>query len=470
MQLIPSRDDMHEEILSHAHEERMQIYLEKDVSIKKKCSLPSYEIEQIKKLEKDAKDQILVDFISSESIESDKHLIAIIISLQYLFENYQIELAIKTLFKCLQNNVSYDFEQGLVDKLVEDIIQFNQEEKSEMILKCICIINILLKKYSKNTNAQFISELVDTNYSQIILNCDMKLPEIACSLFHLLQIQFKDHSPFCDKIYDDKELKLIMKNCIDILNSIFISSSEDDKHSCQEVQFEKQKYLFKCTSIFPHDFDFDCLLIDLMSEVVSSNSSFEIKEIAIKSLIKRNIKSMGICNGCFDVIKKLISDIEANGKADQISDKLFLSCVNYLNISFDCWFDAKSESSSKNLEIIISIIEYIIDNKSFKFVESILPVTEKIINRTHLINMKIEEMLINHIDSNEIGKICLITSFMATENMSSDQFIKSLNMYIDIYQILDNLYNSEQCDQMTSWIIEAIWESIARYYVTNLEE
>lgn len=466
MELIPSGIEIQENNLFNIHTERFKMFLHEDsIPASDNLYLSNDEIEQIDKLKNESKNKILSDFLSSERIDSDKIVSSIIIiSFQYLSNKHQAELAIKSLIKILENDISFTFNTELIDQLIQLIIFYNQSGNTDMIQKSIYIINLFIKKYSKSTDSSILSELAHSDYPNILLKCDMKLPEVTCSYWYLLRIQNNKYSTFVDQIYNEEELKHIMEKCVNILSEI-----TNEEFSCQDVQFERLlKYLFKCISIFPRDSNFDCHLTDIICTIASCNPSLQIKEIAIKLSIKRNFKSKHISHICFNIIKFIISDIEAHGKADQESDKLFITCLNYLNISFNLWLNDTTESK-KDLELAISMIEYITENKSFKFVNSILPIAEQIINKTHWINMKFEEMLINHIDNSEIGKLCLLTSFMATENMPTTQFFDTLNMYIEMYPILDSLYNSEQCDKMTTWIIDAIWTSISKYLDEDLQ-
>lgn len=466
MELIPSGIEIQENNLFNIHAERFKMFLHEDSNPESdNLSLSNDEIDQIGKLTNDSKNKILSDFLSSERIDSRKMVsVILIISFQYLSEKYQAELSIKSLTKILENDISFTFNMELIDQLIQLIIFYNQNGNTDMIQKSIYIINCFIKKYSKSEDSSILPELVHSDYPNILLKCDMKLPEVTCSFWYLLRIQNNKYSTFFDQIYNEKELKYIMEKYINILSEI-----TNEEFSCQDAQFEMfLKYLFKCISIFPRDSNFDCHLTDIISTIASCNPSLQIKEIAINLSVKRNFKSMHISHICFNIIKFIISDIEAQGKGDQVSDKLFLTCLNYLNISFNFWFNDSTESTN-DLELAISMIEYITENKSFQFVNSILPIAEQIVNKTHWINMKFEEMLINHIDNSEIGKLCLLTSFMATENMPTTQFFDTLNMYIEIYPILDNLYNSEQCDKMTIWIIDAIWTSISKYLDDDLQ-
>ena len=198
------------------------------------------EIGKITKLKDEIKISILEDFISSETPDLKISLSTIlIISSQYFYDKCHIELAISALYKCLQNDIPIAFDHEIFDQLCEYIIFFIQNDDPIMIQNSIGIINIFLQKYSEQSDLIILSELVHSNFPRILMKCDMKLPEICLSFWNFLQIQFNKNPIFCDHVFDDDELQIIMQNCINILNNFSLAASTQMNNFDRKNQIEK---------------------------------------------------------------------------------------------------------------------------------------------------------------------------------------------------------------------------------------
>lgn len=422
------------------------------------------EFEEIKKMENNVKTLLLMEFLSSGTFNSCSKISSIIIiSMQYLVEKQQIEPSIDAITKSFQEYNYFVCVKEIIALLKDLIVDFIQNENIIMVHKCMNLNNIIFKKIVKKNDSisqSFLMELIQSEIPKILLKCDFKLNEIACSIWYLFKTQFNKYNPI--KIYDDDDFMLIYKKSIDVLNfySIHLQSFELPPNHKTHVE-KNLKYLFKCISFCPHDFNLDCILIDIIISFSSNCHSFQIREISLKTAIKRNIKSQNLSRISFDQIQILIKE-EKERKINHVSNRFFLSCLEYLCTTFDIWFKEKLDSN--NLESILKMIEFIVDCKGFDFVNSALLIVERIFNKTHSINMKLIESLINHIDDSEIGKLCLITSFMSTEYMSLEQFIQALKMFNEVSPLLDDLYQSDLSDQMSRWIIESIQLSLSKYF------